>query len=320
MKVFRTPGHDPKKKAPEAGPPAAEVQQDALGNAARAEALPEQEEESSLLDSVAAGMEQEQEEATRSFGLAEPRGARRFRPKTKAKPQVREEPAVVELESAKEGKGTATLATSSGLDDVARDQGSYTSVFLDMKKAHPDKSDDELLDMMARKEVNPGSQTAHLGERSEGAEGKKQALIIGNEDYAELLDLSGAKADATAMASTYKGEGFEVDHQADLGGKDLGSAIQSAGSGLKEGDELLVYYAGHGKREGLLGVDHPDKGSVVSDKSVAAKVSEAQGGGYHATVMIDACHAGGSIDELQEGQGETQAPEEAQKEDKQASP
>lgn len=319
MKVFRTPGHDPKKRAPDTAPQTNDVQQDALGNAARAEALPEQEAEVSLLESVAGGLKPGQEEATRSFGLAEPRGMSRARPGTQRKPKDLEEPAVVELERVQEGKGSATLATSSGLDDVARDRDSYTSVFLEMKKAHPDLSDDDLLDMMARKEVNPGSQTAHLGERSEESVGKKQALIIGNEDYAELADLSGAKADASAMASTYKGEGFEVDQQADLEGKELGSVIQNAGSGLKEGDELLVYYAGHGKREGLLGVDHPDMGSVVSDKNVAAKVSEAQGAGYHATVMIDACHAGGSLDELQEGQGETESPEAEVKEEKRVS-
>ena len=170
MKVFRTPGHDPKKKGPKTAPQAAVAPQETLGNAARAEALPEQEAESSLLDSVAAGMEQErgQEEATRSFGLAEPRGVRRFRPGTQRKPRVREEPAVVDLKGTKEGKGSATLATSSGLDATARDVGSYTSVFLDLKKEHPDKSEDELLDMMARKEVNRGSQTAHLGERRGG--------------------------------------------------------------------------------------------------------------------------------------------------------
>ena len=309
MKVFRTPNHEPEKKAADPEVQAAEAGQDSLGNAARAEALPEQAPEASLLESVAAGLDQENSRGAE-------RGAARIGGRRKKRTQ---EPAVVELSSEEEGTGSGTLATSTGLDALAKDTGSYTKVFLRLKKNNPDKSDDELLDMMAKKRVNRGSQTAHLGDRHTKKDGKKEALIIGNEDYLEEQDLPGAKSDAAGMASTYKAAGFEVDHQVDLEGKDMDTVVQAAGSDLQEGDELLVYYAGHGVRQGLLGIDSPDKSALVSDKTLAGKVPEAKAGGYHATVMIDACHAGGTIDELQE-QGETQAPETEVKDAEKAKP
>ena len=52
MKVFRTPNHEPEKKAADPEVQAAEAGQDSLGNAARAEALPEQAPDVSLLESV----------------------------------------------------------------------------------------------------------------------------------------------------------------------------------------------------------------------------------------------------------------------------
>jgi len=309
MKLYRTPNHDPEgKQGPQSSEPQGQEQAD-LGNAAAQEALPDQTVEPSVLDGLAAEVDEE-----KSRGAE--RGAKRAGGRKKKR---KKEPAVLELSSPVEGTGSGTLATSTGLDAVAKDMGSYTKVFLRLKKNNPDKSDDELLDMLAKRRVNRGSQTAHLGDRHTKKDGKKEALIIGNEDYLEEKDLPGAKSDAAGMASTYKAAGFEVDHQVDLEGKKMDTMIQAAGKDLKEGDELLVYYAGHGVRQGLLGIDSPHGDPLVEETTVAGKVPEAKAGGYHATVMIDACHAGGTIDELQE-QGETKPPETEVKDAEKAKP
>ncbi len=79
--------------------------------------------------------------------------------------------------------------------------------------------------------------------------GKYYALIIGNEDYAMLNDLSTVRNDVKQLADILdKQYGFEV--QLLLNGDRLSvmKAVNALSEKLEENDNLLIYYAGHGNR------------------------------------------------------------------------
>ena len=95
---------------------------------------------------------------------------------------------------------------------------------------------------------------------------RRVALVVGNGDYADLPDLVNPSRDATAMADTLEGLGFEVTSGIDLGYRDLTGLVREFGRTLAGADVALVYYAGHGVQLGgenyLLPVDaaleHPN--------------------------------------------------------------
>jgi len=79
--------------------------------------------------------------------------------------------------------------------------------------------------------------------------GKYYALIIGNQDYAMLNDLSTVRNDVKELADLLdKQYGFEV--QLLLNGDRLSvmKAVNALSEKLEENDNLLIYYAGHGNR------------------------------------------------------------------------
>ena len=95
---------------------------------------------------------------------------------------------------------------------------------------------------------------------------RRVALVVGNGDYADLPDLANPSRDATAMADTLEGLGFEVTSGIDLTYRDLTGLVREFGRSLAGADVALVYYAGHGVQFGgenyLLPVDaaleHPN--------------------------------------------------------------
>lgn len=79
--------------------------------------------------------------------------------------------------------------------------------------------------------------------------GKYYALIIGNQDYAMLNDLSTVRNDVKQLAGILEKQyGFEV--QLLMNGDRLSvmKAINALSEQLEENDNLLIYYAGHGNR------------------------------------------------------------------------
>lgn len=80
--------------------------------------------------------------------------------------------------------------------------------------------------------------------------GTYHALVIGNSDYEQLPDLASAKEDARLVASLLKDKyGFEVTLLEDADRFAIMSALNQLREGLTSKDNLLVYYAGHGRRD-----------------------------------------------------------------------
>ena len=72
------------------------------------------------------------------------------------------------------------------------------------------------------------------------------ALVIGNDNYAEVPVLDKAVADARAVADTLRGLGFETIEGIDLDRRETNRRISNFTARLQPGDTAFVFYAGHG--------------------------------------------------------------------------
>lgn len=78
------------------------------------------------------------------------------------------------------------------------------------------------------------------------AEARRLALVVGNDDYKQFSRLEKAGNDAEAMAKELEAAGFEVSLRRDLGYRKMVVAFEEFYDKVKPGDELFVFYAGHG--------------------------------------------------------------------------
>ena len=78
------------------------------------------------------------------------------------------------------------------------------------------------------------------------AHAKRIALVIGNDNYAQVAKLEKAGNDAEAMARELTAAGFEVRKHRDLTFKQMVVAFEAFFDKIKGGDEVAVFYAGHG--------------------------------------------------------------------------
>ena len=75
---------------------------------------------------------------------------------------------------------------------------------------------------------------------------KRVALVIGNDNYISVSKLQKAGNDATAMARELKNAGFAVQLHQNLNYRATVRAVESFTYGIQGGDEVVVFYAGHG--------------------------------------------------------------------------
>ena len=75
---------------------------------------------------------------------------------------------------------------------------------------------------------------------------KRVALVIGNDNYQQVTRLEKAGNDADAMARELAAAGFEVRKHRDLNFKQMVVAFEAFFDQIKGGDEVAVFYAGHG--------------------------------------------------------------------------
>lgn len=85
------------------------------------------------------------------------------------------------------------------------------------------------------------------------------AIVIGNQDYANVGDLTNARKDAEDIADMLRRFNFRVYDGYDLGKREFEELIRTAVLNIPESADVLFYYAGHGiqigRRNYLLPVD-----------------------------------------------------------------
>jgi hypothetical protein len=78
------------------------------------------------------------------------------------------------------------------------------------------------------------------------AQAKRLALIMGNDNYQHVAKLKKAGNDAVAMATELRAAGFEVSLHRDLDYRNMVRATEALYSRIQGGDEVVVFFAGHG--------------------------------------------------------------------------
>ena len=130
---------------------------------------------------------------------------------------------------------------------------------------------------------------------------KRLALVIGNDNYTTVIvpKLKKAGNDATAMAAELRNSGFEVSLHKDLTFRAMVKAVDSFTSSITGGDEVVVFFAGHGVQlksgNYLLPTDiEPDSAAEVEKTAYSLddlkdKLSDAKPA--FSLVIADACRA-----------------------------
>ena len=129
------------------------------------------------------------------------------------------------------------------------------------------------------------------------AQAKRLALVMGNDNYTSVSKLQKAGNDADAMARELKSAGFTVSLHKDLNFRSMLKAVESFTDAITGGDEVVVFYAGHGVQiktgSYLLPVDiEAESESQVERTSyglndLTEKLAEAKPA--FTLVMVDAC-------------------------------
>ena len=126
---------------------------------------------------------------------------------------------------------------------------------------------------------------------------KRIALVMGNDNYTSVSKLQKAGNDATAMARELKNAGFTVQLHKDLNYRGMVRAVEAFTNNITGGDEVVVFFAGHGVqiRNGsyLLPTDIEANSESEVEKTayellaLTDKISEAKPA--FSLVMVDAC-------------------------------
>ena len=75
---------------------------------------------------------------------------------------------------------------------------------------------------------------------------KRLALVIGNDNYANVTKLQKAGNDASAMGAQFRKAGYDVTVQKNLNYFSMLKVIDEFANKISGGDEVIVFYAGHG--------------------------------------------------------------------------
>jgi len=95
----------------------------------------------------------------------------------------------------------------------------------------------------------------------------RKALVIGNDNYKNVSKLMNAREDARAMAQSLEKAGYRVLLRLDLSEREMKSVMRMFKGMVEPGDEVAIFYAGHGVQLGAVNYLLPtDVGSDSEDQ------------------------------------------------------
>ena len=125
----------------------------------------------------------------------------------------------------------------------------------------------------------------------------RRALVIGNDSYMQVAKLVNAREDARAIADGLQQVGYRVTLKLDLNEKEMKAALRTFKGQVEGGDEVLIFFAGHGVQMGaanyLLPIDVTGENEEqIKDDSIQLQrvlddMSERKA--KFTLAMIDAC-------------------------------
>jgi uncharacterized caspase-like protein len=138
---------------------------------------------------------------------------------------------------------------------------------------------------------------AALGVASSDALAERVALVIGNDAYVHVRQLSNAGNDARLMASALTAAHFRLlgGVRTNLDRKAMWSALDQFQTSIAKGDEVVFYYAGHGvqiRADSLLlpiDIEADNDDQVLRDGINLVEVQDELKNARFALMVIDAC-------------------------------
>ena len=128
------------------------------------------------------------------------------------------------------------------------------------------------------------------------AEGRKLALVVGNEAYENLPGLATPAADAQEMSKVLRDLGFEVTLLTDVGPEVFQAVLGSFADQSKDAETVLFYYSGHAFQKD--GVNHlvPVNATLADTKAIDRETwrlddiaAQLKGGQGQLLLFLDAC-------------------------------
>lgn len=125
----------------------------------------------------------------------------------------------------------------------------------------------------------------------------RKALVIGNDSYQKITTLANAREDARVIAESLTSFGYKVQLKLDVTEKQFKSELRNFKNNVQAGDEVAIFYAGHGVQIAstnyLLPVDVGGQNEEeIKDEGIALQrlLDDMHDKGAKFTLaMIDAC-------------------------------
>jgi uncharacterized caspase-like protein len=177
---------------------------------------------------------------------------------------------------------------------------------------HPKKDDDQIA--ILRKELEKEIRSRLLAEESLKKStqevviqqkvltspkvfANRKALVIGNDSYQKIATLANAREDARVIAESLTSFGYKVQLKLDVTEKQFKSELRNFKNNVQAGDEVAIFYAGHGVQIAstnyLLPVDVGGQNEEeIKDEGIALQrlLDDMHDKGAKFTLaMIDAC-------------------------------
>ena len=149
------------------------------------------------------------------------------------------------------------------------------------------------------KEIRASIQSESLGKSANNGAlfANRKALVIGNDAYQKVVPLVNAREDAKVLAENLSSLGYKVSLKLDVTEKQFKTEIRSFKSQIQPGDEVAIFYAGHGVQINstnfLLPIDisgqseEEVKDDAISLQRLLDDMNEK--GAKFTLAMIDAC-------------------------------
>lgn len=198
-------------------------------------------------------------------------------------------------------KGSIELIASTNAEETAADTESMTADFAKSRAADSTPTEAEALHDLEERTRRQHRRSQHPMMASEGPRpseivGSRNAFYIGNDKYPEPWSpLRQAIDDAASMRRAMEAAGLRtVGMQHDRTAQEMSSGFRGALAATAPKSELLLYYAGHGTADGMIGVapKGPKELDLVPYPTFLAELEAAAGRGAHVVGVIDACYSG----------------------------
>jgi hypothetical protein len=171
---------------------------------------------------------------------------------------------------------TPTPVTSAANTEEQRRQAAEIErLRLEAERAREDKRRAEEALATVKQQQLQQSVSKSTAERTQVAmsTGRRRALVIGNDTYRLIPKLVNAREDAKALSESLTSVGYQVTLKLDLTEKEMKAALRTFAAQVEGGDEVVVFFAGHGVQIGsanfLLPVDIAgDNEAQVKDEAI----------------------------------------------------